>query len=129
MFQDVQWCRALSGSVPESLPIGGGKGVEQIFPVLLILAVIALGVGSIVWHFSRSEALLQRWAERNDFRLLKQEYCWFFKGPFFWTSSRGQTLYYVTIVDDAGHRRHAWVRCGGWFLGLLSDHVDVSWDD
>ncbi len=88
-----------------------------------------MGVLSLVWHFHRSQTLLERWARESGLRVVSREYRWFFKGPFFWTSSRGQTVYYVTVEDDAGRRRTGWVRCGGWFLGLLSDHVDVAWED
>jgi hypothetical protein len=35
----------------------------------------------------------------------------------------------VTVKDHRGRVRRAWVRCGGWFLGMMSDHMDVEWDD
>jgi hypothetical protein len=98
-------------------------------PVFFKMASIAVAVLSLIWHFGRSDSILQKWAQQKGFHLVKQQYCWFFTGPFFWTSSRGQTVYFVTVVDEAGNQRNAWVRCGGWFLGLLSDHVDVAWDD
>ena len=47
----------------------------------------------------------------------------------FWTSSRGQTVYCVTVEDEQGNQRHGWVRCGSWLFGLLSDNVDVRWED
>jgi hypothetical protein len=103
--------------------------VEQLFPVLAVIAVVGLGVLSLVWHLGRSHSILEHWAARNGYRLIDQSYCWFSKGPFFWTSSKGQTVYYVTVEDAAGRIRHAWVRCGGWFLGLLSEQADVEWED
>ena len=98
-------------------------------PLLGILAVLAIVVLSLMWHFGRSQTILQQWADQNGYRIIDQRYRNFFKGPFFWTTSRGQTVYSVTVEDDHGRRRTGWVRCGGWFLGLLSDHVDVRWDD
>ena len=44
-----------------------------------------------------------------------------------WPSQR--MIYYVTVRDSAGRTRHAWVRCGGYFLGMLSDNMDVRWED
>jgi hypothetical protein len=103
--------------------------VEVLLPVFAVACVAALVGLTLWWHFSRSGSLLQRWAEGNGYRLVRQEYRHLFKGPFFWTSSRGQTVYYVTVEDREGKRRSGWVRCGGWLLGLLSDNVEVRWDD
>jgi hypothetical protein len=89
-----------------------------------IIAVVLIG-----FHYSRSNSLLQQWAERNHYRLVEQEYRTFFRGPFFWTTSRGQTVYYVTVEDSQGKRRKGWVRCGGWLLGMLSNNVEVAWDE
>jgi hypothetical protein len=51
------------------------------------------------------------------------------RGPFWWRTSEGQTVYYVTIRDGRNNLRHAWIRCGGWLAGLFSDQVDVRWDE
>jgi hypothetical protein len=102
--------------------------VAQLFPVLAGIAAVGLVVLSLVWHFGRSHSILEHWAARNGYRLIDQSYCWILKGPFFWTS-KNQTVYYVTVEDEAGRIRRAWVRCGGWFLGLLSDQADVEWED
>lgn len=97
--------------------------------ILPFAAVAALVLLAFIWHFGRSKSLLEQWAAQIGYRLIRQEYRNLFKGPFFWTSTKGQTVYYVTVEDAAGNRRSGWVRCGGWWLGLLSDHVDVHWDD
>ena len=62
------------------------------------------------------------------YRIVRQEYRTFFRGPFFWSSSKGQTVYYVVVEDSAGARQSGYVRCGGWWLGLLSVRVEVRWD-
>ena len=95
---------------------------------ILFVAFAVFVVVLIVWHFSRSRSLLEQWAQKNGFRIIHQEYRTFFRGPFFWTTSKGQTVYYVAVEDREGNRRNGWVRCGGWFLGLLSDKVDVRWE-
>ena len=103
--------------------------METLGPVLGFIAVLAF-VGSMLWwHFSRSASLLEQWAGKNGYRIVSSEYCYLRKGPFFWTSSRGQTVYYVTLEDVQGNQQHGWVRCGSWFFGLLSDNVEVRWED
>lgn len=98
------------------------------FPVLLVLVFIAFAIAMVFWHYSRSRQLLENWARNNDYSIVSSEYRHFFKGPFFWTSSKGQAVYYVTIRTADGEMRSGWVRCGGWFLGLLNDHAEVRWD-
>ena len=97
--------------------------------VFIIAAGAVLVSLTIWWHFGRSNSLLHQWAEQNGYHILRQEYRNFLKGPFFWTSSRGQTVYYVVVEDSAGNRRNGWVRCGSWLFGLLSDNVEARWDD
>jgi hypothetical protein len=100
--------------------------MEALFAVAAIAVLIGL---SFWWQSSRSSSLLQRWAEENGYRIVRREYRTFFRGPFFWNSSKGQTVYYVVAEDSAGARRSGYVRCGGWWLGLVSDRVEVRWDE
>jgi hypothetical protein len=102
--------------------------MDELFPAIVILAFIAFGVLLIVWTFSRSRSVLDEWARANGFRILSSKFRWVRKGPFFWTSSKGQMVYYVTVMNSDGTRRSGYVRCGGFFLGLLTDKVEVRWD-
>ncbi len=97
-------------------------------PSLAILGVIVFAIAVLIWSFYRSKQLLESWACDNDFQIVSFEYRYFFKGPFFWTSSNHQAVYYVTVTTADGETRNGWVRCGGWLLGMLSDQVDVEWD-
>lgn len=85
--------------------------------------------GSMLWHFSRSGDVLQKWADENGFRLIERHYHHFRRGPFFWTTSKGQTVYRVTVQDANGNTRSGWVRCGSWMWGLASNRAEVRWDD
>jgi hypothetical protein len=102
--------------------------MDATIPLLLVcLAVFAIVM--VLWHYSRSRQVLENWASENDFTIVSSEYRNFLKGPFFWTSSRGQTVYYVTVRTPDGQTRNGWVRCGGWFFGLLTDKAEVRWDE
>jgi hypothetical protein len=92
-------------------------------------AVLGLAVFAVWWHFHASFSRLQAWADENGLVILRREYRTFFRGPFFWTSSKGQTVYRVTVRDKAGHVLDGWVRCGSWWWGLLSPRVEVRWDE
>ena len=96
---------------------------------LIVPVFVLITIASIAWHFGRSQSLLDKWAEENGYRIIHREYRNFFRGPFFWTSAKGQAVYYVIVEDEGGRTHNGWVRCGGWWLGLLSDHVEVRWDE
>jgi len=62
-------------------------------------------------------------------RIVSRVHRLLFRGPYFWTTSKGQTVYRVTVEDKPGGLRTGWVRCGGWWLGLMSNHVEACWDE
>lgn len=97
--------------------------------ILVAALVIILVVVSLFWNISRSRSILDDWAESEGVEILGREYRNVFRGPFFWTTAKGQTVYHVRVRYPDGRERTGWVRCGGWFLGLMSDHAEVRWDD
>jgi hypothetical protein len=105
--------------------------MRDALPIFLLVTAVLVIAGATWrwWCSSRSNDLIERWAERCHVRVVRCDYCWFWTGPFFLTTTKGQMVYYVTVQDAKGRTRRAWVRCGGWFLGMMSDHMDVEWDD
>ena len=107
---------------------------ETITQSLLVLAVFGLSLSIIVltvlWFYKRSATVLKGWAAQNGYELLEAKINWFNQGPFFWTSSKGQTVYYVKVLDRRnGQTRRGWVRCGSFWGGLFSDKAEVRWDE
>ncbi len=101
----------------------------DVLPALAVLAVVALVGLSIYWTLARSQALLDRWAEREGLRLLEVQRAWFWRGPFWLRSNQGHQVFRIRAEDDQGRTRRGYVRVGGWFAGILSDQVTVQWDD
>lgn len=101
---------------------GGGNAA-------ILILIVTAAVCLIAWHYSRSRSLLEQWAGENGYRIVSSEHRHLVRGPFFWTTSKGQTVYRVTIEDTGGRLRSGWVRCGSWLAGLLSDKVQVKWDE
>jgi hypothetical protein len=95
--------------------------MQGAFTIMLFVVFVVLG---LTWHFGRSHTLIQSWADRNGYQILRRQYR-FFKGPFLWTSTSGQTVYFVEVEDSHGTIRRGLVRCGSWWFGLLSDTVEV----
>jgi hypothetical protein len=96
---------------------------------LIFIPFVALAVLCFVWHISRSRSMLDDWARAGGLQLLSSERRYLRTGPFFFRHAKGQEIFYVTVRTPTGEIRRAYVRCGGWFLGLLSDAVTVEWDD
>jgi hypothetical protein len=92
-----------------------------------LLATFAI-VGA-VWHNRRSSTLLDGWARANGLQILSQSKCWFFRGPFSWSTTDGQVVYRVVVRDGGGRTRTGYVRCGGRWSGMLSDNTEVRWND
>ena len=96
---------------------------------LLVLIAVGVIVASYAWHLSLWRSVLERWAEDNGFEILERKNRFFFRGPFSWTTARGQMVYRVRVRDSHGNERTGWVKCGGWFWGLMSDNPEVWWDN
>src|SRR5688500_22244 len=93
--------------VPEILrtAVRGTMRGDEFFVALGIVAFAIFAVVSIAWHFSRSRGLLEQWAAENGYRIIESSYRNLVRGPFFWTTSKGQTVYRVTVEDASGRRR------------------------
>lgn len=98
-------------------------------PALLVVVVALLAVLSLAWSFSRANEIRARWAAQHGFEILSATYCWFWRGPFWWRSTDGQFVFRIVVRDRDGRQRSGWLRCGSWFLGLLSREATVVWED
>jgi hypothetical protein len=100
---------------------------SSLFVGALMLVVIGFAIVSMVWRQQRADEMLRQWAGRNGYELLSAEYCWFWRGPYWLGTSKSQMVYRIQV--RAGDEvRSGYARLGGWFLGMWSDEVDVSWD-
>ena len=101
--------------------------MDCVLPVLIFVGVL-FAIASWNWHHTRGRQLLSAWAEREDLTLLSAEECWLWRGPFWWRSGQGNAVYRVVVRDARGRTREGYVRCGGLYLGMWSDQVEVVWD-
>jgi len=102
---------------------------ENVFRVLGPILVLVAIVAGFAWSHSRGKSMLETWAYQNGYEILSREECWLFRGPFFWSSSKGQKVYKVSLRDADGIVRNGYVRCGSYWIGLWSDKVELRWDD
>ena len=88
--------------------VGVGARNMGVETALIVAAIAILAVAAFVFHFGGSGSLLDQWASKNGYQIIRQEYRSFFKGPFFWTSTRGQTVYYAGGCTGGGAKIGYW---------------------
>ena len=71
-------------------------------PLVLIVLVVVFLIVVVRWHYGRSAEILQKWADDNGFQIVAKELRHFFKGPFFFTASKHQTVYRVLSSTRRG---------------------------
>ena len=99
------------------------------FPAVLPILILVLVIVLIAWSASRSRNMLKSWADENGYQIEDAQWRWFRKGPYFWKSSKNQHVYHFVASDEDGVQRSGWARCGGYWLGLFTSDIDVTWDD
>ena len=88
------------------------------------------GLCLVLLYFYRSTRIVINWANANGFRIVS------IKIPLnpghLWGHTllpEHQIIYYATIRTEHDVLKSAWVLCGNKWIGLLSDHVVVEWDE
>ena len=101
---------------------GGG------FQFILIPALFVGPALYFIWRSGRKKAVLKKWAAAEKVRLIDYQERGFARGPFFFWTGKGQAVFRITVEYPDGRIATGWARCGDWFVGLLSDAVEVRWD-
>jgi len=96
--------------------------------IILILGLLIIAI-ALLWMFTRAGRILDDWAAKNNYQILSSELRWLRRGPFFWTSTKNQIVYYVTVRTLDGTTKRGWVRCGSFWLGIFQNKAEVRWED
>ncbi len=98
--------------------------------LLGVVLVIILFLGILWITMKEGNRILAGWARENSFDLLEADYCWFCRGPFWFRSTKAQSVYHIMVRDkDSGETRSGWARCGNWFWGVWGTNaIKVIWE-
>jgi hypothetical protein len=102
---------------------------DSVFPLLLIPLFLLIAIATFVWRAGRKKTILEQWADQQGFQLIDYEERWLARGPFFFTTAKGRVVYLITVQHPDGRLATGWAKCGSWAFGLLSDAVQVRWDE
>ncbi len=95
--------------------------------VIWLLLVAAAIIWGVFWEERRSTQILKDWAQREGLKLLFSERRHYVRLEEF-KASRSQAVFRVKVQDEKGFTRQGWVRCGGWWIGLLQNCAEAQWD-
>ena len=71
--------------------------------------------------------MIQRWGQKHGYAIQRCERRYW--TPWLFWKSSAQRVFYVVLRDENEIERRVWLRCGGWFLGTLSEHVAEFWEN
>jgi hypothetical protein len=92
---------------------------------LVLLIVIGMTVHN--WHHDRAREIIDAWAGKEGYTLVSKRHRVRFISPFWFRTFRGQEVYYVVVRAPNGDEGEAFVRCGGFGVGMFSDEITVHW--
>jgi len=104
----------------------GHMTATQLYCKIVGIALCFMGAYFVI-HFFRGRAALKRWAQEHGFQILKSQAVSSFAGSFTW--NHNLAIYFVQVRDQEGKTRDGWVRCGSFWLGVLSSKTEVRWKD
>lgn len=102
--------------------------MESATPAFISVAMAIVAIGGSLWNDRASRRMVEDWVFSNGFMLVKIQWSPF-GGPFWWRTSKYQTVYKFTVVDSNGQTQIGWARCGSWFFGILSNEIAVEWKE
>jgi hypothetical protein len=97
-------------------------------PLLFFAAILTIIGIAIYFNFAHSSRLVQLWAKDNGYTLIKYERQLCVNTPFK-ICGKGQVVWAIRVTNRQGEERDAWLLCGDFLFGTLSDSVEVKWAD
>jgi hypothetical protein len=98
-------------------------------PSVIVISLFVIALAAImISRFGRSASMLEQWAAGQGYRLLHFERRKWRKGPFAFSTSRGQEVYQITVADREGKIKCGYIRCDRYFRRTYTDSAEVEWD-
>lgn len=93
---------------------------------IILLVFSAFAVVAFL-RFARARRLINEWAESENLQICRRIWQPWLTGPFLAAPFGSQLVYHLVVRDATGKERRCWVKCGDWWLGLLSSKFEVAW--
>jgi hypothetical protein len=107
--------------------------MRETMPVFLLFGffccILVIAYLSWQWESNRSQKLIEQWTSEHGYELISANRSYWKIGTPFWATSKSQRVYRLVARDQQGNVYSGYALCGGRFMGLWSDRVEVKWDD
>ena len=98
-------------------------------PILVIFISTAIAIFGVLFYSSKIDSLINNWAEENGYKIVSKQTKSFSMGPFSSSPKLGQRVFYVEVIDKAGNKKQAWIRCYTRWTEISPSKVEVQWDN
>ena len=95
--------------------------------ILVLVFLICLELAFRYWVDSIINKRIRKWADSNEYALLRVEYRRFCWGLLSFIPIVNTGQWRVKIQDAEGGQRHAWVYFGWWWLDIPWGKLQVRW--
>lgn len=102
--------------------------MSENLPILVIFISTAIAIFSVILHSSKINSLIDKWAEENAYKIVSKQTKSLSIGPFSSSPKLGQRVFYVEVVDKAGNKKQAWIRCYSSWTEISPSQIEVKWD-
>ena len=102
----------------------------EIFLLLIFICIVSFGIALPLIKNRRKkiEHLINKWADENNLSIVSYDERHFSTPFFFLTRGRNKVVCKVTVSDDTGKRKKAWLLLGGYLKGISSDKIVCRWE-
>jgi len=102
---------------------------EYIITIAATILLLIFFTVYMTYYKNSGLKVVENWAKKEGYKIIDSELRWVKTGPFFLSgTSRQQRVFLVTLGSKEGKKKKAWIRVGGYVLGLLSDQIDIKWE-
>jgi hypothetical protein len=96
--------------------------------IAVMLAVLGVATAFQFAGNAKAKRIIDEWAGREGSTVTSKRFL-FGGGKFFWSRSKTQRVYRVTVQTREGFQRTADIKCGSYWNGMLSEKLAVKWHD
>ena len=108
-------------------------GSDYLFFYIFFIVMFALIYFKAHMQILAGRRIVEDWARRFHYKILKLQHRWIYQGPFHeWRHRDGSQVFYLEVEAEDGKNLKAFVRCYGsrvYVIGDEEEDVEVKWVD
>ena len=106
--------------------------VELLVLIIILIALvlcILTGIVNYRLRLRKARSILDKWAKSQNIEIISAKPRSIFCGLFSIRGSKSQQVFQITTRMSNGQTRQGYANCGTMIMGLMSEKVNVRWED